>query len=152
MTEQFAAAMHQAVSETFENMAFLAVEPVSSAERQEVDILVASLLMHDPCQGEFRLLMPRDLLLQVAEALFALPVEELNDQLIEDTLSELLNTIAGRFLNEVLPGSVYQLGLPEQEDPAEGPLDGAELCWHYRTEEAFLTMAVSGATLMAEAK
>jgi len=142
--------MHKAVGETLENMAFM--EALSSEQPPPIEVgemQTASLLMHDPVQNEFLMVMPRNLLLGISEALFGLPVEELTEQLANDTLLELLNTIVGKFLNELIPGQVYRLGLPELEQLGDEPLVDYENVWHYRIEDEGFSMALSGESLMS---
>jgi len=152
MLERMTRAMHKAVAETIENMAFLEALPSQEPPPvEEGEMLRASLLMHDPVQGEFLLLMPRNLLLGIAEALFGLPVEELTEQLADDALLELLNTVAGQFLNEVIPGQVYRLGLPEIEPSSDEPLGNSEIVWHFLIDDEGFSVAVSGTSLLEQA-
>lgn len=145
MCEQIKQAMHKAVSETVENMAFLEVLPSEEPPPvEEGEMLRASLLMHDPVQGEFLLVMPRNLLLGISEALFGLPVEELTEQLTTDAMLELLNTVAGQFLNDVIPGQVYRLGLPEVEAAGDVPLSKGDSIWHFMIEDEGFSISASG--------
>lgn len=149
MPEHFAAAMHMAVAETLENMAFMEVVPtVKAINLDEDEMLMTSLLMHDPVQGEFRMVMPRGLLLRITEALFSLPVEEMTEQLATDTLLELLNTIAGQFLNAIFPGQVYKLGLPVVEKVGDVDMEATDTLWNYKIDEDGFSVSVTGASLM----
>jgi len=150
MQERMSSAMRKAVFETIENMAFLEVrESHAVPVPGRGDVLRASLLMHDPVQGEFRLLMPRDLLLGIAEVLFAISRDELTEQLANDALLEILNTVAGQFLNELIPGEIYRLGLPEIVTGQDKPLGNCEAVWHFRVEESGFSIAVSGTSSLA---
>jgi hypothetical protein len=58
--------------------------------------------------------MPRELAATIAEALYNPTDESDIDKLLFDVLAELLNTIAGRIMAEVVPHEdTFRLGLPE---------------------------------------
>ena len=112
----FSKAMTQAVMEVMEGMAFMEIlatrDEEAMAEAQNV--LGVSLLVHEPVQWEFKLSIPLDLLGELAEAVFASPREELAPESLNDLMAEILNTVAGRFLTQILKDDqIYNLGLPE---------------------------------------
>lgn len=103
-----------AVMETLENMAFMEVIQTDQSEPESPDLLKASILVHDPFPGELRLVMPRELAATIAEALYSPTDESEIDKLLLDVLAELLNTIAGRVMAEVVSHEdTFRLGLPE---------------------------------------
>ena len=105
-----------AVKDTLENMVFMEAFPVTDGSQlpDEPPCLVAHLLIHDPLQGELHLIMPRLLAEKISQTIYGLPEEELTEQIINDTFAEVINVIAGRFMNEFLPKQqLYRLGLPE---------------------------------------
>lgn len=148
MSDCLSRAMHHAVSDTLENMAFLEACPTGATPDASGDEMVAaSLLMHDPVQGMFRLIMPRGLLLRIVESIYAMPLEELSEQVIMDTLAEILNTITGQFLNAIIPGEVYRLGLPEIVTPWEEPLANGFMHWNFEVDGTTLVVEVNGESL-----
>lgn len=148
MIEVMYQAMNVAAAETLENMAFVEVTPIRSCSLdQDAELMVVSLLMHDPVPGEFRLSMPRDLLLQIAETLYSMPLEELEELQLEDTLAELLNTLAGKFLNRVIPGEVYRLGLPEIEKCSGSNLADGLVRWSFGCGEENFCIEFTGESL-----
>ena len=141
--------MSAAVIETFENMAFMEVvqtdQPASPPPKS--DMLKASILVHDPFQGELRLVMPRELTATIAETLYPSGDQQNIDKQIFDVLAELLNTIAGRVLAEIVSHKrTFRIGLPvtgiesfEETDPP-----GAQ--YNFETEgHSFFLMVCSEA-------
>lgn len=118
MVQEMNSALVDAVSETLENMAFMEVFASDAPFSPEgSDVLTVSLLIHDPQPGELWMTIPRPLLMMVAEGVFALPSEDLGEQILRDLLAEILNTLAGRFLTRLLPPlQSYRLGLPDFEE------------------------------------
>ncbi len=149
--EQIDHSMTLAVVETLENLAFLEVYPAKedSPELQETDALTASLLIHDPLQGELRLLMPQALASGICETVYNMSAEDLSAQMVNDTFAEIINIIAGRFMNEVLPGEqVYRLGLPEidQLEALDSEIPSRE--WKFVVEEQPLSIIALGSNLL----
>ncbi|MCK5436732.1 MAG: response regulator [Desulfobulbaceae bacterium] len=108
--------MAAAVIETLENMTFMEVvqtdQPASPQPKS--DMLKASILVHDPFQGELRLVMPRKLTATIAETLYQPGDQQDIDNLLFDVVAELLNTIAGRVLAEIVSHErTFRIGLPE---------------------------------------
>jgi hypothetical protein len=107
-----------AVVETLENMAFMEVLAVDEKNRLpgiDESISVRQQILA-PVQGDFHLLMPRALAAMIAATIFTVAMTEVSEQHLEDVATELLNTIAGKFLNDFLPtDATYKLGLPAAE-------------------------------------
>jgi hypothetical protein len=115
-------AMLNAVSDTFENLAFMEALPADDQTSQaKGDLWETALLIHEPIQGEIRSVLPRQLLSLVAATVFGLQAEDCDDTTLQDVSAEVLNTIAGRFLFELLPEQGFRIGLPEVN-----PLEMAE--------------------------
>lgn len=152
MAEQIdrcACAMHHAVVETLENMAFMEVTPstVGIAGAAIETELTVGLLIHDPVQGELRLRMPRELVALITANVYSLELEELTDQMLNDNLAELINIIAGRFMGELLTdGSPFRLGLPEL-DPEEIDRSSPFREWTYNTNNLEFSITAIGQSL-----
>lgn len=145
MKNTLAEVLHRSVSESLENMAFIEARPVNQLScAEDRELLAVSLLMHEPVTAEFRMLMSRGLLLKITEALFGVPVEELEDSMLKDAFAELLNTIVGQFLNQAYPDTVYRLGLPEEVEPYEGLLEEDSLSCCYQVGEELFQLACCG--------
>ncbi len=149
----FYQAMINATSQTLENMVFMeAMEHFDPNYEIPADNLAwTSMLIHDPVQGEVRLAMPKTLLKDLTGNVFAIDMDEVTQAQMNDILNELLNTIAGLFMtNLVADDQEYQLGLPEL---GEGPLpavDADTIVWKLMTsDEAPLQIFAVGASLVA---
>ena len=146
-------AMIHAVSTTLENMVFMeAMEHFDRTYEIPVEELVwTSLLVHDPVQGEIRLAMPVTLLKKLTANVFALEDEEIDQAQMDDILNELLNTIAGLFMTNLLEDDQqYKLGLPELGQGDMPETDADTIVWKLMTsEEDPLQLYVTGAPLVA---
>ena len=97
-----------------------------------------------PMQGEFHLLMPRPLVGMIAETIFTIAMEEVSEQQLEDVATELLNTIAGKFLNDFLPtDETYKLGLPVTEITGVAEQDQQAEKWCFQIAEQSFTLTIS---------
>ncbi len=150
---KFYQAMIHAVSQTLENMIFLeAMEHVDRSYDIPADEVVwTSLLIMDPVQGEIRLAMADATLEKFTGNIFGFETEEITPAQKNDILNELLNTIAGLFMTNLLEAEQqYKLGLPELGD---GPFPEAEadtVVWKLMTsEEDAIQLHATGASLVA---
>jgi len=144
-------AMFEAVSETFENMAFVEV----AEQSQEVGIEIpaeavwVSILIHKPLQGELRLALPPELLTTITVDMFNLEPQDVAESQRQDIIAEILNTLAGVFMTKLIPADqTYQLGLPEH---GEGPIpedDEGAIVWNLQIEEAPILLVANGAGFM----
>ena len=97
-------------------MAFLDVDESSREEVEELEgkRLSVTLMVAKPILLEMRLEMDEELLLQVVETVYTMDRDEITEQQVEDLLAEFLNTLAGRFMAEILPeDQTFALNLPE---------------------------------------
>lgn len=146
-------AMKQAASNTLENMVFLEVMEHydQSYEIPPEDLTWASLLIQDPVQGEIRLAMTNELLKKLTAAVFSLDEEEITQAQMDDILHELLNTIAGLFMTNLLADNqTFQLGLPEHGEGELPELEPGSVAWKLMTaDEDPLQIFAIGAPLVA---
>jgi len=146
-------AMKKAVSSTLENMVFMEVmdhfDPDYEIPPEE--LAWSSLLIQDPVQGEIRLAMSKALLLKLTSSVFALPEEDVTLSQQNDILHELLNTIAGLFMTNLLIDSqTFQLGLPEHGEGELPELDPGAIVWKLMTaDEDPLQIFAVGSSLTA---
>ena len=153
--------MFNVVNEVLETMAFMEImESFASLTPKDIPNLAwSSLLVNDPVLSEFKLFMSKDLILKIAESVYGLPEEELTDQILDDTLGEMLNTITGRFFTKVLPNEqTFALGLPEtasfeeeKEEWAKVPSpysDSPTIEWNFTLEGEPLLLIFSGETIV----
>ena len=146
-------AMISATSKTMEDMLFIAVmEHLDRGYEIPLDELVwTSLLINDPVQGEIRLAMPKTLLTKFTCNIFAMDEEEVTQPQMDDILNELLNTIAGLFMTNLLEDNQeYKIGLPELGMDELPEVDSETIVWKLMTDdEEPIQIFVSGASLVA---
>lgn len=142
-----------AVEETFEEMAFLEVCQVkipSDEPPDEGSLLRASLLVHDPFPGEICFVAPRTLLTGMAGTLFCAEDTAISDETLLDLQAELLNTIAGKVMNQITPeDTTFKLGLPETEAKSLMGSDGQSVGCLFDVDGEMFSVAASGDTLIA---
>ncbi len=147
MSRQLQDAMFEAVSATLENMAFMEVRPLEHEHdcQGHPGVLCATLLVHDPVQGELCLFMPESLLRQIAAGIYGRAADEVSEQKLRDILTELLNTIAGLFLTAILPAEqTFELGLPSLGEASGQELGPPVLRWHFQIDHEYFCISVSG--------
>lgn len=132
-----------AVTETLENLAFMEAFPVQEELAPGELEMTAALLLYEPHQGEIRIIFPRRLLVTIAETLGGLADASVSDGPLKDVLAEILNTIAGRFLEELLPkDQTFRIGLPEVDPPAN--LDSSPLRrWSFSSGDDHFTVTIT---------
>jgi hypothetical protein len=146
-------AMLSATSQTLENMVFTEVMEHfdQNVEPDLANTAWTSLRIKDPVQGEIRLAMPITLLKTFSGNIFNVAEEELKDSQMNDILNEMVNTLAGLFMTNLLPDDQpYQLGLPEQGTGDLQQEEPENMVWKLMTgDEEPLFIYASGAPLLA---
>lgn len=138
------------ISEIIENTAFTEAMPVDAAPSYDVESRGASLLVHDPVQGEFQMIMENSLLKYLAGIVYGPMSGELTEQSEGDFLDELLNTIAGRFLSVILPeDKSFTLGIPERFSAPFIVPSPPVFSWSFVVEGMYFTLLVTGESLLA---
>ena len=135
------------LEETLENMAFVGIEECTEAEAGELkqEMIGVNLLITEPELLEIRLDVSKELLYQIAETMYTIDRDELEDRLINDLLAEILNTLAGRFMSEILPAETnFALSIPELTEEVE---DTSELKYYYIAEDCPLTVEIKAAEI-----
>jgi hypothetical protein len=105
-----AAALDQAVLDTFEHMAFMESTPIDEATGSNEAFRSVRLGAAAPLACEIALAASDATLGMLAEGLY--PGLELTPETGNDVLAELLNVIAGRFLAELDDSVPIEMGLP----------------------------------------
>ena len=146
-------AMITAVSQTLENMVFMEVMEHfdRSYDIPEEDLVWTSLLINDPVQGEIRLAMPGTLLKKLTGNVFGIDEGDITQPQMDDILNELLNTIVGLFMTNLLADNQeYKMGLPELGDGPLPEIDADTIVWKLMTsDEDPLQVYASGASIVA---
>ena len=137
--------MHEAAEKTIENFAFAEVYTIDSAKPYPKSAFQAEMKVKEPAAGDFCLVSSKELLSMIAENLFALPADQIPENKMQDLLAELLNTIAGRFLNDALPDDTsFTLDLPKRCPPAPPAASPSLLPWHFTIEDMPFSVYLSG--------
>ena len=140
------------VEETFEEMVFLeACQVEAPDEPPDEDILLrASLLVHDPFPGEIYFVAPKSLIAGLVIELFSVDQEDIVASMLLDLQAELLNTIAGKMMNQMTPeGVTFRIGLPETETESLMESDGQSVECYFDVDGAIFSVSVSGDALIA---
>lgn len=112
--EEMKDALDMAVAHTFGDMSFLDVQPALDEEPGAQDGQLLHISFLSPATGGMMLLLPLELKRQIVENIHAKPWEELNNTEIDDCLLELLNVLAGNFLQQMYGADTkVNLSFPE---------------------------------------
>ncbi len=110
------AALSDAVARTMENMTFEEVEIVRDEREGALpghDMLWSSLPIKSPHSGELTVQVSREYGRVLAEEVAGFMDEDIPAGMINDVLAELANTMAGRFMDNLIPADTeFDLGLP----------------------------------------
>ena len=112
-------AMKTSISEVMEIMFFLPVEFFEEPSQKEIKAIKGSrnktcrLDFSGDCSGSVYLLVPIELLSQMAENIMGQPAESLGDDILDGTLTETVNMMAGNALRKLKPEEPFTLGIPE---------------------------------------
>lgn len=116
--------LNSAVADLLEGFAFLEAVPSPSGSVLNRDIrhMWSRIGIGEPFSGEIVLVMPVELVAQIAQNVFEkIPEADSGEndhkaipELYADTLAELINTLAGQFLDKIVPESrSFSISLPE---------------------------------------
>ena len=110
-------AAYEAISETFETMAFMGLVPREedlSTEEKSLPWMWARVAVDQPLTGAFLLLCPQSLAQEATASLFGAAEDSLTRQQTFDALGEMVNILAGRCLSLLVSREeTFSLGLPE---------------------------------------
>ena len=113
-TLEISEALKSAAIYSLETLAFTEInpKPESILEKPEKEYLGARISMGT--MGNLNLVLSRQLLFDIVEVLLNPPNGDVSEETMNDTLNEILNIIAGRFLESIFKNqSDFALGLPE---------------------------------------
>lgn len=149
----FYSAMIAAAQRTLEHMVFMEIieERGTPSKISAEHLARCSLLINEPIQGEIHLVVPSDLLKKITGNVFGIADEEVTTSQAYDILKELLNTIAGLFMTNLLPkDQEYKIGLPNLEAGDLPEADEHGVVWHLiNSEEDPLKIYAFGESLVA---
>lgn len=149
----FYPAMVDAARQTLENMVFMEIieQRGTPTEIPAEELAWSSLLIKEPVQGELRLVVPTELLKKITGNVFGIDEEEVTTSQAYDILNELLNTIGGLFMTNLLPREQqYKIGLPNLEAGSLPEVDEHTVIWHLiNSDDEPLKIYAAGESLVA---
>ena len=106
---------YNAFSKTMEKMAYEEVEFTDSdrLSADEDEYMWASLSVVEPFSSDISIALPFEFAEELTGAIYGEDMDELSPQDVNDSIAEILNTVAGGFLSEIIPADQeFTLGLP----------------------------------------
>lgn len=146
--------VNNAVSRTLEGLAFMDAEMAESpgTEPGSPAGYISTLDVMDPVSGKITIFVPDGLSTLITGNVFSMLEGSPTAEMVTDTVSELLNTIAGIIMGELSPASrTISLGLPETSRlSGEGPVtipsagsDGSSRKYCFDVHGETLTLSIS---------
>jgi hypothetical protein len=125
------------------------MEVLSPPTEDNEPILIESqgnvLPLLEPLAGNFWLFLPKDLLTSIAENVYVMGTDEIDQHILQDTLAELLNTIAGKIMQEALSeDQLFSLGLPQHAEEVSVKPDEILKKWFFEIQESLFYVAFTG--------
>ena len=120
-------AMKTSISEVMETMFFLPVEFVDEPATKQIKALkgrqgkTCRLDFSGDCSGSVFLLVPRQLLMEMAENFMGESGESIGEMLLDGTLAEAVNMMAGNALRKVKSAVPFELSIPKLVPGTEFP-------------------------------
>jgi len=117
-------AMMTSISEVMETMFFIPVEfnEASSTDQSGLDqnksTLASRLTFTGDVSGSLSIMAPNDLIGEMAENFMGEPRDQLTDEHLSGTLTEMLNMVCGNALSKTESKFPFELGIPEMIDAA----------------------------------
>lgn len=143
MSERYQEAMTKAVQETMADVCFLDAQPSAQQNISGVSHIL-SIRIHSPFPAILELSLPLELKKQIVENIRGEEWSKMNPQEIDDSLLELINIVAGRFLHFYTEEKKsYQLGLPELTfEPAKLGDEQKRLRYYFDIEGGWMCAAL----------
>jgi CheY-specific phosphatase CheX len=91
--------IEESMKQTFEAMAFIDVEVDEATEREFTAGQLMHILFSEPIDGEMVLILSKDCKMKIIENIYGEDWTEVDPTAVDDCLLEMLNVIAGNFLN-----------------------------------------------------
>ena len=76
--------------------------------------MCATLKVEKPVTATLSFFVPQELAWSIAQNIYG--PEDLSMELVTDMITELLNTIAGKFISRILPDQEFELTIPQLTD------------------------------------
>lgn len=142
---EYRAELQQAVSDTFENMAFQELEPIP-VNPLPLPVLRSfrqgSMTVYSPLQGTLVITISPTMLRSVTAGVYGMDPEEIDSGMEADALAEMLNTMAGAWMRSVTDAEQqYELGLPDTSDADYVDSKSAQMHCVFSSDGDFIEVA-----------
>ncbi|MCB0281026.1 MAG: chemotaxis protein CheX [Calditrichaeota bacterium] len=114
--DQISEELTEAISESFENLFFADIEQCVSVNEIETEeeALIVSVDTIAPFKGKVGLIIDKEMSEEIVMEMVGGDFDLIDKEMIADALSEIGNTIVGRFLSKIVPeDEEFSLGFPE---------------------------------------
>lgn len=113
-----ATVLSEAAVETLETMAFMEVtlKDLAASDLDEARGYWATITLHQPLQGQLTLFVPTALGEEIAATLLGVDeADPPSEEVIRDSMAEVVNTIAGLAMGRLAGNQLVEIGLPVSE-------------------------------------
>lgn len=124
-------ALAKVVSSTFEKMGFMEARLTDEEPAEAGNTVIAVIDILTPIQATIFFSAPRNLGWAIAENLYGL--EDMSLEVVADMMSELLNTISGSLLSELMPEEQFNLSIPTSCDEIPSA-QGRSYIYHFNID------------------
>ena len=134
MLEQVSQQIEEIIISTIEKMVFAEVNHCDYTDPEKIEnMIAASLALHEPVKKNFSLAIERKLAFDMADSLFSAYEKEVNEELVNDTVLEMLNITVGAVSTALFNGNHdFKLGLPKICD--RFPHDTSMHIYHFKVD------------------
>jgi hypothetical protein len=134
-----------AVSAAIEKIAFDEPEVLPGPVDLKGETVSFSLPVVSPYLLQTRIIIPKELAIQLTKTIYRDDEKDITDELLDDTVGEFLNTIIGTMMGELTLGKrIFEMGLPEKvREKEEVPTDYSRR-YFFRIEESVFCFEIYG--------
>ena len=138
-------ALIRAVSAAIEKIAFEEPEVLPGPVDIKGEAVSFSLPVVSPYLLQARIIIPKELAIQLIKTIYRDDEKEITEPLLDDTVGEFLNTIIGTMMGDLTLGErIFEMGLPEKvREKWEGPT-GYSRRYFFRIEESAFCFEIYG--------
>ena len=146
--DRIEAPLSSAVSTTMENMTFEEIEFTDTQDRVTIadeELIWSALPIVKPYAGELVVKVSKTYGRVLAEEVAGFIDEDIPEAMVTDVLAEIANTIAGRFMEALIPeDQEFELGLPDTGNGDVGTVDGVAADIPLRIGEHSMIVSIRG--------
>ena len=138
-------ALIRAVSAAIEKIAFEEPEVLPGPVDIKGEAVSFSLPVVSPYLLQARIIIPKELAIQLTKTIYRDDEKDITDELLDDTVGEFLNTIIGTMMGELTLGKrIFEMGLPEKVREKEEDPTGYSRRYFFCIEESAFCFEIYG--------